>query len=604
MKQKSWVLSVSMSLLLLPTVTSTIAAQKNDPFNETQEEYDARAQWFRDAKVGVFIHWNPSSLVGQEISWCRNDVGVEKYDQLYKQFKGENFNADEWIKLFEEAGIRYAVFVPKHHDGFSMFDTKTSDYSVMHSPFGRDYIKEVSDACRRGGVQFCLYYSVMDWWSPLYSGKAGADLTAYKNEVFKPHIHELLTRYGPVGCIWFDGNWEASWTHADGREMYGFIRRLQSRTLVGNRIEPKARRPGPELLGSGEKGVKVNPNLPFVSSFYDAPDAVGDYQAREMMWGNYYDKKVWDSCYNLSPSPSYPNGGWSWITGSRPRPLAELANWIVECIGRNGNALLGVGPKPDGTIAGDTAARLLELGDWLKRNGEAIYGTRGGPYLPGAWGGVSTRKGKRVFLLAQWWIGDSLVLPALPAKVTSARLIAGGTVTVETEGKAWRVRVPKQFHRPIATIVELTLDRNALALDTVAVPGPDVLSLGKAVTVSGEWKGREEDLSRNHVNDGDFDTIWAGPENSREGWVQFDLGENFSLRAAMLDEGPYDRCRKFELRAQVNGAWQRLVSGTTIGHRKRVGFEATQARHVRLVIQEAVEVPTLAEFQVFGEATR
>ena len=194
--------------------------QPIDVPTETTEQYNARAKWFRDAKVGVFVHWNPSSIIGREISWCRDDYGHEKYDSLYKEFRAEKFQADEWIKLFHESGIRYAVLVPKHHDGFSMWDTKTSDYSVMHTPFGRDYIKEISAACQKGGVQFCLYYSIMDWWNPKYSGKAGADLTAYKNDVFKPHVWELLTHYGHVGCIWFDGNWEASWSHADGREMY------------------------------------------------------------------------------------------------------------------------------------------------------------------------------------------------------------------------------------------------------------------------------------------------------------------------------------------------------------------------------------------------
>ena len=212
-----------------------------DPFTETKQEYDARAQWFRDAKFGVFIHWNPSSLVGTGISWCRDKVGREKYDALYKEFKGEKFNAEEWVRLFHEAGIRYAVIVPKHHDGFCMFDTKTSDYKVMHSPFGRDYVKEMADACAKSDVRFCLYYSVLDWWNPAYSGKAGADLTKYKNEVFKPHMQELLTKYGPVGYIWFDGNVDDSWTHADGREMYAFTRRQQPATLLGNRIEPRVR---------------------------------------------------------------------------------------------------------------------------------------------------------------------------------------------------------------------------------------------------------------------------------------------------------------------------------------------------------------------------
>ena len=156
------------------------------------------------------------------------------------------------------------------------------------------------------------------------------------------------------------------------------------------------------------------------------------------------DKKAWDSCYNFSPPPGAPNGGWSWMPPARPRPLSELARWIIQCIGRDGNALLGIGPRPDGTIDRDTAARLLELGDWLKLNGEAVYGTRGGPWLPGKWG-VSTRKGDKVFAFVTQWKGDSLKLPALPAEVKSARLITRGPVSFEKNAGTWALRVTETF---------------------------------------------------------------------------------------------------------------------------------------------------------------
>jgi len=565
---------------MILALSCAATAEGPDPFHETTAEYNARAQWFRDAKFGVFIHWNPSSLVGQEISWCRDKVGREKYDALYKEFKGERFNADEWIQLFHEAGIRYAVLVPKHHDGFCMFDTKTSDYNVMRSPFGRDYIKEVSEACGKSDVRFCLYYSVLDWWNPRYSGKAGADLTAYKNEVFKPHMQELLSKYGPVGCIWFDGHWEASWTHADGREMYGYIRRFQPATLLGNRIEPRPK-------------ADQGPYCSWTGSFYDAPDAVGDYQAREMDFGKFYMDKGWDSCLNISPC------GWAWVPPMTVRPLSEILNWFIQCIGRDGNILLGVGPRPDGTIDPASAARLLEIGDWLKLNSEAVYGTRGGPYLPGDWG-VATRKGNKVYLFITQWRGESNAFPALPATVKSARLVTRGEVSLNQKGDQWTLRVPEQFHRPVATIIELTLDREAMTLPAVEVPGPKPLSQGKPVTVSGEWPGREKELAKEHVDDGNLDTIWAGPEASRDGWVQIDLGEDREVAAVLLDDHSYNRTRKFEVQAQVVGQWKTLVTGTTIGSKKYLTFAPVKARLFRLVIQEATDTPVVNEFQLFG----
>ena len=566
---------------LVALVAAHARAAEFDPFTETRAEYDTRAQWFRDAKFGVFIHWNPSSLVGKEISWCREGLGREKYDALYKEFKGEHFNAAEWVRLFHESGIRYAVFVPKHHDGFSMFDTKTSDYNVMHSPFGRDYIKEMADACAGSDVRFCLYYSILDWWNPAYSGKAGADLTKYKNEVFKPHMQELLTKYGPVGCIWFDGHWESSWTHADGREMYGFIRRLQPATLVGNRIEPQPKSDGPYCKRVG--------------SFYDAPDAVGDYQAREADIGQFYMDKAWDSCVCLSA-----NNGWAWVPPATPRPTRAVLDWLIQCIGRDGNMLLGIGPRPDGTISPDNAAALLEIGDWMKLNGEAVYGTRGGPYLPGGWG-VSTRKGDKVFLFVTAWRNETLTLPALPAKVKSARLITRGKVNIEQQVGRWTLQAREQFHRPAATIIELTLERDAMTLPVIEVPEPKPVSLGKPVTVSGEWPGREKELSKTHANDGNFDSMWAAPEASNSGWVQIDLGEDREVESALLDDHSYTRTRKFEVQAQIAGQWKTLAAGTTIGSKKLVTFTPVTARLYRLDIQQATGTAVVNEFQLLGK---
>jgi alpha-L-fucosidase len=553
-----------------------------DPFHETRAQYDARAQWLRDAKVGVFLHWNPSSLIGQEISWCRGAYGAEKYDRLYQQFKGERFNAEEWVRLFHEAGIRYAVIVPKHHDGFCMFDTKTSDYNVMHSPFGRDYVREMAQACGKSDVRFCLYYSVLDWWNPKYSGKAGADLTAYKNEVFKPHMQELLTKYGPVGCIWFDGHWEASWTHADGREMYSYIRQLQPATLLGNRLDQKATADGPNCKWTG-------------SFFNGAPDPVGDYQAREMDIGKFYMDKAWDSCLNISSC------GWAWVPPMTVRPLPEILNWLIQCIGRDGNILLGVGPRPDGTIDPASAARLLEIGDWLKLNGEAVYGTRGGPYLPGKWG-VSTRQGHRVFLFVTKWKDGALTLPALPAEVKSARLITRGPVSFERAGTNLVLQVPEVFRRPEATIIELTLGREAMTLPLITVPAPVNLAHGQPVAVSSVWPGREEkDLKPSHITDGDPGTTWAAEEKARDAWVTVELPRECEVGEAMLSDAPYGRTQAFDLEAQVGGEWKPLARGTTVGSELNLEFAPVRARLFRLNIRKASNTPTLAEFQLFGK---
>ena len=395
-------------------------------------------------------------------------------------------------------------------------------------------------------------------------------------------MQELLTKYGPVGCIWFDGHWEASWTHANGREMYGFIRRQQPATLLGNRIDQRFK---------GEQG----PNCSWTGSFYDAPDAVGDYQAREVDLGQFYTNKAWDCCFSLCGV----NSRWSWFPPMNPRPLPEVLGWLIQCIGRDGSLLLGVGPRSDGTIDPASAARMLEVGDWLKLNGEAVYGTRGGPYLPGKWG-VSTRKGDKVFLFVTKWKSDTLKLPALAAEVKSARLITSGPVVLAKDASTWTLRVSEVFQRPVATIVELTLDGNAMKMPVVAVPEPKNLALGKPVEVSSFWPGREKQLSKSYITDGKPDTLWATEEKAREAWVTVDLQKECEVAEAMLSDAPYGRTREFDLEAQVGGEWKKLVAGTTIGEDLRLEFAPVKARLFRLNIHKATDTPTLAEFQLMG----
>lgn len=583
--------------LLLAVVSTRGLADASLP-NETQEQYDRRAQWFRDAKVGVFIHWNPSVIIEKEISWCRDGVGREFYDGLYKRFDPKRFDADEWIRIFHDAGIRYAVFVPKHHDGFAMFRTKTYDYNVLNTPFGRDFTKEVAEACRKGGVKFCLYYSVLDWWNPDYNRNAGHDLTNYVERTFKPHMRELLTQYGPVGAIWFDGNWEPSWNRAHALDVAKLIRELQPELLIGNRLEPKARVPNPELRDSDEPGVRINGDLPFVSSFYDAPDAIGDYQAREMMWGHYFDKKAWDSCYNFAPTPSAPNGAWSWLAGAKPRPLDQIVNWIVKCVVRDGNALLGIGPKPDGTIDEASAARLKELGAWLRANGEAIYGTRGGPWLPGDWGG-STRRGKKAYLLVQSWPGETLRLPALPVAVTGAKLLGGQAVGVSKVGGMLEFRVPQGLRTPMVTILEVSLAADVMRVAPVAVPEPKVVSHACPVTVSSFWYGRPE-LSFAHLTDGNPSTIWASAEPERAATVTVDLGQSRRISEVRISDAPYGRVRRFDVEVETSAGWRKVGDGASIGPDRRVAVPDVAGTKVRINLRESTDTPTLAEVTVLG----
>ncbi len=588
---------MKLPALLLPLLALLSAPARSaefDPFSETPEAYDARAQWFRDAKFGVFLHWNPAVNCGGEISWIRKQpmgdmpqVPAEVYDNLYLKFDPKNFDPKAWIDLFTEVGFRYAVVVPKHHDGFAMWPTRVPGRQIMDTPFRRDYLKEFSDACRGTPVRFCLYYSILDWSHPLYS--ATGDITEYVEKVFKPHMKELLTQYGPVGCVWFDGHWDPSWTHARARDMYAYLRRLQPETLLGNRIDQK----------SGG-----SPECAWTGSFFDgAPDPVGDYQAREMDVGRFYMKKAWDNCYNLRANPC---GSWSWIRDDYNWPVRtrdDVIGKLIECIGRDGGLLLGLGPREDGTIDREDAAALRAIGLWMKEHGDAVYGTRGGPWLPGPWG-VSTRKGNRVFLFVQQLADGALELPSLPARVVSARMLQGAPVAWEEKEGTLEIRIPRGRRNLVpAAIVELTLDQDALKLAPVSSATEVNLAQGRPVEVSSVWPGRDlKELKPAHITDGAMGTIWAAEEKARTATITLDLGRECTVQKVVFSDAPYRRTRSWAVEARVGDQWRLLGEGTETNFSgdAEVRVPGLKTRQIRLLIRDASDTPVVAELQVFG----
>jgi len=210
---------------------------------ESKADRDRRMQWWREARFGMFIHWGLYAIPAGEwkgqtnhAEWIRHTarIPIDVYDQFVKQFNPVKFNADQWVSIAKNAGMRYIVITSKHHDGFCLFDSKHTDYDVMSTPFGRDVLKELADACRRQGIRICWYHSIMDWHHPDYlprrdweknRSSAGADFDRYVTYM-KNQLRELVTNYGPIGVLWFDGEWEATWTHERGLDLYNYVRRV------------------------------------------------------------------------------------------------------------------------------------------------------------------------------------------------------------------------------------------------------------------------------------------------------------------------------------------------------------------------------------------
>jgi alpha-L-fucosidase len=433
---------VSPALWIAATLALLSTTQGGPP--EIQPATDPRLRWWREARFGLFVHWGPVSLRGTEIGWSRGaEVAESDYDRLYRDFNPSRFDARAWARLAKEAGMKYLVLTTKHHDGFCLWDSALTDYDIAATPFGRDILRELARACRQEGLRFCAYHSICDWRHPDYplgspggkSIKPQANMTRY-NQYLKGQVEELIHLYGPLGILWFDGEWESPWTAEFGLDLYRHCRTLQPSILVNNRVG-KARQ---GMEGTSAQGVFA-----------------GDYDTPEQRIGQFQTDRPWESCITLCRQ-------WAWKPDDPMKSLAECIQTLVYCAGGDGNLLLNVGPMPSGEIEPRQAKRLRETGAWLRRYGQTIYQTRGGPFKPGSWG-ASTHRGRDVYVhVLRWEGGSMLTLPAIDARIVRSKLLSGGSLTVRQADANLVIEVPPADQQPIDTIIRLRLDRSASRL--------------------------------------------------------------------------------------------------------------------------------------------
>ncbi|WPJ97283.1 alpha-L-fucosidase [Coraliomargarita algicola] len=418
---------------------------------ETIEERDARVQWFRDAKFGLFIHWGPAALSGAEISWGMKDriergaqhqkVPRDEYMNLYRDFNPVNFNPDEIMALAKEAGMTYSVFVTKHHDGFSLWDTQEKrfpedseypvHYSIADTPYQKDIVSMVRDAAQNNGLKVGWYYSTRDWTHPDY---LQGDNVAY-NSYYENQVEELLRDYGPVDILWFDhcfGEWDQYTIPRLYQKMYDIAPNL----LVNNRAA---------------RGLK---NIP---SEYVALKH-GDYDTPENRMGSFQAGRAWESCMILSPSDDH--GGWSYRPDGVTRSLKETIQLLSSCVTGDGNMLLNVAPLPDGSLRAEERAILEGLAPWTAQYQEALYGTRGGPWLNGDWGGASYR-GRHVYLHVFNPDDAGIELNRLPQNVESVTTMNGKAIPFvqNLDTRSLKITIPKEERNPYVSIVKITLDQ-------------------------------------------------------------------------------------------------------------------------------------------------
>ena len=404
---------------------------------------------FRDARYGLFIHYGLSSFKGADLSWSREtrafpDPGKgtipdDEYEGFADRFRMERFDAGDWISMAKRAGMRYIVAVAKHHDGFHMWDTAHSEFKITNAPFGRDYLKELADACQREGMPFGVYYSQRDWHHPYYqpldpevtessptppywkSIEGAVRRAGPRHDRYIRYMHdtvrELMTGYGKIDILWWDALWWGGMYHADmwkSAEIEHEVRRLQPQILINNR----ASRPG-------------------------------DFDTPEQRLGMFQNDRPWESCISLGPH-------WAWSPGE-VKSKQEIIRLLVGTASGDGNLLISTGARSDGAFDPQHAERLAEVGEWLDRYGHTIYGTRGGPWKPGTWGG-STHSGNTVYVHITSLPSDGLVLPDLGRVIRGTALVTGqGSVSVTRSTDGVRITVPESARDPIDTIIRVDL---------------------------------------------------------------------------------------------------------------------------------------------------
>jgi alpha-L-fucosidase len=430
---------IVVSVVLLLAVASCATPKKD----LSKVDPDAMEKW-QDMRFGMFIHWGPVSLTGHEIGWSRGrQTPIQEYDQLYKKFNPEKFDADQWAKTAKDAGMKYMVLTTKHHDGFCLWPSKYTDYHIGNSPFKRDVVGELAAACRKQGIKFGTYYSVCDWYHPGYpkgspagkSDKPNPDMDAYI-EYLRNQVTELITNYGPLSTMWFDVPRGVYAEH--GEPTIAMIRKLQPDIIINNRAYRH----------------KKDRNK------------VGDYSTPEQRIGGFDRQRRWETCMTICKQ-------WAWKPNDTMKSTKQCIQTLLQTVGGDGNLLFNVGPTSDGIIEERQVERLKEMGEWLKEYGYAVYGTRGGPFMPGEWGGSTCIKNKIYLFVMNWPSEGPLKIPAAGITVKKAKLKTGGAVKMSKTNGMIELDVAKENRDPIATVIELTVKGKAFEIEPVKIAASD-----------------------------------------------------------------------------------------------------------------------------------
>jgi alpha-L-fucosidase len=529
---------------------------------ETASE-EAVAAW-KDKRFGMFIHWGPISQLGEQIGHSRNSpshhpggkpykvaqLEPEVYDVQYKTFNPVKYNPDYIVKLAKSAGMQYLVFTAKHHGGFSMFDSKVTDYDMMSTPYHKDILKMLEQACRKNDFGFGFYYSPRDWHHPDCDSEFNHPRYI---KFYKAQIEELLNNYGDIYEIWFDGLGPGDWGNTS-EEVMKRIRTLQPDAMVNDR-----------------GGVGAD--------FYTPEHSVG-----------YYNTKTWESCQTTT-------GQWGYNPKLKAKKFDQLMEIMLYTWGNNGNLLLNIGPRGDGSLNPVEVERLKQIAHWWQKYGEtSIRTSRGGPYFSGEWG-AATRKGNKAYLhVFRWRKGETITYPNLKgAKVVSVKALNNKKVEFKQNKGSYDITLDKADREKIVTTFEVTFDKEIMAVEPILAEKP--LTINAKLTAS---KNGEE---LENLRDQDAETYWhAKQKGNKDNWIEVEFPEVKRVTSVMLGRGE-QWYPKFKPELQIldeAGNWKTVYKWKPKFQPVHILKKPVETKKVRVVFKKAPAV-FLAELELYGE---
>ena len=554
--------------------TSKLSAQtvilSTERTSEKSTMNDSKMDWWKEARFGMFIHWGLYSVPagtydGTKIpgigEWIMNrgKIPVSTYKAYAAQFNPTKYNAEEWVKTAKEAGMKYMVLTSKHHDGFAMFKSEDPFNIVDATPFKRDAVQELADACKKYNMKFGLYYSqAQDWTAPGGAAIGGhwdsaqnGSMSEYLTTKAIPQIKEILSKYHPV-VLWFDT--PTGMTQEYAKQIYDVLKQYPN-LIYNNR------------LGGGVKGDLETPEQYIPATGYPG--------------------KNWESCMTMNNTWGFKSYDNNWKSSN------VIIQNLVDIASKGGNYLLNVGPTSEGLIPEPSLARLKNVGKWLKINGESIYGTTASPFAYLKFGSC-TRKGNKLYMHILKWPTDNIIRVPMQNKIVTASLLESPKekITHETVGKYIEIKLPPCTTKDTIPTVLMLQIAGDLKI-TIDNPMP---SMARASYATASSESTKPSLAFDNSKKG-----WIAKVGDKAGWLAIDLGKPTSIGSiSMMEGGNFDKnVTNFKLEYKANEEWKTVFEDKTIGAGYFKAFKPVLAQEFRINILETSKTPQLKQVQLF-----